>query len=348
MVRESQSTPTGASADSAFADSAIMDMTTPTISVQSKPQFETDAFESETVTPLDDMSEWLDNEDELLEHAIGTSGDPSDEIVSLMDPSSQVKTRELSPESEAGTECGFEHDPELVSHFTTTVSSLRLRHQEQMHLQSLFTSKLEALAQRSLEHEATIWSLTTELQSLRSSNTQLSSENTTLVCENNNLRASMQDLKGEVVERETAMEAMTGAVRGLEGWIESANHSPRSSSQRHSQQDKMRHRRGGRGAVRGQGRFRGRYYADEEEESLNTNGGLGGNKSTEIEPVEIQEGVMAWVRGFRDVEEVLKVRSEIDGKETRTRQVNGRTPGHQSNDTTDAFDEDFGDFETAG
>lgn len=191
---EQSPAPAGAFADAGFADSGIMDMTTPTLSPQSKPQFETDLSESV--------------EDGAYDHLVDYS------------------TEAVLSDSDPATVSEFEPDPELISHLTTTVSSLRLRGQEQLHIYALFTSKIEALAQRSLQHEATIRDLTSQLQSIRESNTTLGRENAMLAHENNDLRVTMQDLKGDVVEREIAMEAMTGAVRGLEGWIESANNSP--------------------------------------------------------------------------------------------------------------------------
>lgn len=348
----------GASGDHGFADSAITDMTTPTISPPSKPQFGSQQSESELDTPrdqaVDDVSERLgpsdrlavsSNEHKFLDQPSATVNGHSDATESTKHPPSKFDPEEILPASDAGSEFEPEADPELISHLSTTVSSLRLRHQEQSHLQSLFTSKLEALAQRSLEYEASIRSLTAELQSLRNSNTQLGRDNAILTQENNDLRISMQDLKGEVVEHETAMEAMTGAVRGLEGWIESANNSPRSNSQGRLLQDMTRHSRGRRETVRGKGRFRGRYYLDDDE-ATDINGGLGMDGSTDVDTTEIQEGVMAWVRGFKDVEEGLKARNETDGKERGARKINGRQHRGQNNDPTNTFDEEFGDFET--
>jgi hypothetical protein len=341
--------PADASADAGFADSAIMDMNTPTISPQSKPQFESDQLESGMITPFDQP---VEDRLQSLEHFVGPTSsrderEHPDQIKSITNASSRLDERDLSIKSDASTESDSEADPELISHLSTTVSSLRLRHQEQSHLNSLFTSKLEALAQRSLGHEATIRSLTAELQSLRNSNTPLVRENAMLAHENNDLRVSMQGLKGKVVECETAMEAMTGAVRGLEGWIESANNSPRSNSAGRLRQESARYRRGKHEVIRGKGRFRGRYYLDDDD-TTDINGGLGTDGSKDAEPLEIQEGVMAWVRGFRDVEEGLKARSESDGRGRMSRHVSVRLPTYTSNDTTETFDEDFGDFETGG
>lgn len=64
---------------------------------------------------------------------------------------------------------------------------------------------------------------------------------------------------------------------------------------------------------------------------------------------------MAWVRGFKDVEEGLRARQEMDGQDKDSGHVNGRHAGNkrshdehnnQDNDTIDTFDEDFGEFET--
>ena len=349
---------TGTSTGSRFADSAIhMDLTTSTFSPQSKPEFESDQFESElntpSVLPVDDGSNQLPDlenlcmsidENRFPDEAIETGRHQLDNKELTPKPSRKISSPDMHPESDVESE--FKLDPEFISHFTTTVSSLRLRHQEQSHLQSLFTSKLEALAQRSLQHEATIRSLTAELKSLHDSNTDLSRESALLVQENNGLRAAMQDMKAEVTGRKVAMEAMTGAVRGLEGWIENASNSPDSSSQRRMLQDVARQKRAGRGVIRGKGRFRGRYYIDDHQ-SGGRNGGLGLDGSTDMEATDIQEGVMAWVRGFRDVEEGLKARNEMENRGRPRPQINGRPHGSdRSDDTTFDPNEEFGDFET--
>lgn len=331
-----------------------MDMTTPTILPQSKPQFESDQFESGLNTPLDypvdetsehmgdlvQLNAPIDNFP-LSDQAIEVVRGRLEETGPILSPLKQTDSQDLSLESDVDTESDIRVDPELVSHLTATVSSLRLRHHEQAHLQVLFTSKLEALAQKSLEQEAAIRSLTAELQSVRESNTQQGRENALLAHENNELRVSMQDLKGEIVERERAVEAMTGAVRGLEGWIESANNSPRSNSNGRLLRNNARHGRGETGSIRGKGRFRGRYYHDDD-----YLGGLGLDGTADVDTAEIQEGVMAWVRGFKDVEEGLKERQQSDGKGTQSTQVNGRPPSDLTNNTADTFSEDFGEFVT--
>jgi hypothetical protein len=337
--------------DSAFADSAIMDMTTPTVLTQSKPQFGSDQFDSEVNTPSDQPSDGLpeqldvlsgfaasNHEDKYADQGIQSAQSLPCGLESLISVAGETDS------NKAATEADIEVDPELVSHLSTTVSSLRLRHQEQSHLNSLFTSKLEALAQRSLEHEATIRSLTAEVKSLRDSNTQLGRENAILQCENKDLHLSMQGLKGEIFERERAVEAMTGAVRGLEGWIESASNSPRSNSKGRPLQNRARHRSGDTGVIRGKGRFRGRYYLDDTEAAS-----LGLDGSADVETAEIQEGVMAWVRGFKDVEEGLKERQQRDSRERGAKGVNGRPSDDRNNNTHHMFDdEEFGDYETGG
>lgn len=357
--------PTDTSTESYFADSAIhMDMTTPTISPQSKPQFETDEFQSGLTTPseaIDDRSEpsahLEDHSPSLKELGVpneaAEAGNNHLENTELTPKAfrkmglREMGLREMHSDVETEDESELEPDQELVSHFSTTVSSLRLRHQEQSHLQSLFTSKLEALAQRSLDHEASIRSLTAELKSLRDSNTGLGCDNALLAHENNELRVAIQGMKGDVMERETAMEAMTGAVRGLEGWIESANNSPRSDSLGRFLQDRARHVRGRRDIIRGKGRFRGRYSIDDDHlDGVNAHPGLDG--SIDMETTEIQEGVMAWVRGFKDVEEGLKARNDVDSGGKVGTHVNGLSLGHRSNNTTSNFDEEFGDFEAGG
>lgn len=373
-LREVQSpAQAGAFGDAGFADSGIMDMTTPTLSPQSKPQFETDRSELKGDGAydylVDCLAEPIGHQLELAisssrnkhpDQAIKNTNGASDRDECRSYLSSKTSPEDALSDSEPTTESECEPDPELISHLTTTVSSLRLRGQEQLHLHALFTSKLEALAQRSLQQESTIRDVTSQLQSLRELNTTLGRENATLTHENNDLRVTMQDLKGDILERELAMEAMTGAVRGLEGWIESANNSPRSHSQIPVHHDRAGHRIARRDVVRGKGRFRGRYPLEGKDGTGNREG-HGIQDSTDVEPIEIQEGVMAWVRGFKDVEEGLKARHEMDGRDRDSSHVNGRHAGNNhghddhndhndhnddDDDTIDTFDEDFGEYET--
>lgn len=349
-----------ASGGSEFTDSAIMDMTTPTVSPHLKSRATSDRFDAEVVIPFDQPTDGIQErfgqlanialsrgDDSPPYEAIEALQDCSDDIESTLDPFGKDELGEavLSP-PDTVAESEFEPDPELVSHLSTTVSSLRLRHQEQLHLHSLFTSKLEALAQRSLEHEAIIRSFTAELQSLRDSNALLGCKNDMLAQENNNLRAKMQDLEVEIAERTTVMEAMKGAVRGLEGWIGNASVSPESDLQRGllQRQDRRRRREGGREFMKGKGKSPGRYRLDDGLSTLN--GGF--EPFTDREPLEIQEGVRAWVRGFKDVEEGLNARSEGNNTGRRAKQEDGGPPASQSNNTTHIFDEEFGDFETGG
>jgi hypothetical protein len=337
---------TGASEGSCFADSAIdMDTITPTISSQSKPQYESEEIPA-TPSPIDNILEQSSSH-KLPNPATENVQHHSDIVEPITHSCESIGSRDLRPESDTDSECHFEQGPELLSHLSTTVSSLRLRHQEQSHLQSLFTSKLEALAQRSLQHGEIIRSLAAEIKALRDSNATLGRENALLAHENHDLHVAMQDLRSEIKEREMAMEAMTGAVRGLEGWIESANNSPLSNLQGRPLSDARRHTRGRKEVIRGKGRFRGRYFI-EDHEATDINGDLRMDAPNDVDTVEIQEGIMAWVRGFKDVEEGLKARNEGDDNDSarEAKQVNGRPPGHQSNNTTDPFDEEFGDFET--
>lgn len=364
---------TGASIKSYFADSAInMDLNTPTVTPQSKP-----AYESEVDTSNGSPLEKIPDQPDCQADAAGISPLGSD----------------IDTDTDTGPES--QTDPEMISHLSMTVSSLRLRHREQLHLQTLFASKLEALAQRSLAQEATIRSMTAELKSLRDSNAQLGRDNALLAHENNHLRVTTQDLNVEITERETSIEAMTGAVRGLEGWIESAANSPQRSNPTGPilSPDQRRPRpspgsgrgRGRREIIRGKGRFRGRYYIDDNNNDADNGTHQGRNLSdarfrTDTDTftstsTDILEGVMAWVRGFKDVEEDLMARlgaqssSSSSSRRNKNKtqipaQVNGipsprqhsisplssspsPPPPEAENNHYIDDDDPFGDFETA-
>ena len=217
------------------------------------------------------------------------------------------------------------HDPHLESLCSTiltdlisTVSSLRLRHTEHRHLLHLSTSRLEAVAQRSLAQERAIQDLTTQLRNLRN-------ENNILGKENEDSQVEIQNLKAENESKHVAMEAMAGAVSGLEGWVE--NTLPPSSLSALQHDTPRRGKR--REVIRGRGRFRGRYYVDEHSPS-------GHEVDTEVR--DLHDGVKAWLRGFRDVEEGLRARGGI---------ARGRRSDLHGSLKDGVVEDEWGDFESA-
>lgn len=170
-----------------------------------------------------------------------------------------------------------------------TVQEMRLRQEEQRHLHQLTIQKLEAVAQRCLAQEQQADDLLREVRELRL-------ENHTLGQENDQLRERLACIEQEAAHKDVAVNAMTSAVAGLEGWIEST-HVSRPQTPVSEKKPKRQ-----RVVIRGKGRFRGRYYVDEDGDhaiaySLADAAG---------DSQELQEGVKAWLRGFRDVEEELR------------------------------------------
>ena len=179
----------------------------------------------------------------------------------------------------------------ILADLTSAAASLRLRQTEHRHLLQLSTSRLEAVAQRCLAQERSIKDLTTQLR-------EVQNENNVLGKEHEDSEVEIQNLQAEISSKDVAMEAMAGAVSGLEGWIESTL--PPSSSAAFEQVTPPRGKR--RDVIRGRGRFRGRYYSDEHSPS-------GHDVETEVR--DLHDGVKAWLRGFRDVEEGLRARERI-------------------------------------
>ena len=208
---------------------------------------------------------------------------------------------------------------DILSDLTSTVSSLRLRHTEYRHLIQLSTSRLEAVAQRCIAQERAIRDLNSELQNLRN-------ENNILGKESEDSQVEIQQLKAEVASKDVAMEAMAGAVSGLEGWIE--NTLPPTSPVALHNEGARRGKK--KGVIRGRGRFRGRYYVDEHPP--------GGHHGIDIEARDLHDGVKAWLRGFRDVEEGVRARRGISG---------GRQSNLYGNLKDRVVEEEWGDFESA-
>ncbi|OAP58196.1 hypothetical protein AYL99_07286 [Fonsecaea erecta] len=206
-----------------------------------------------------------------------------------------------------------EADLELIqAHLSSTVESMRMRQQEQRHLHQLTVEKLEAIAQRCIQQERRVREFAEEIVSLKK-------QNRTLTQQNQSLNIHLSEIQSESAKKETAVKAMSSAVSGLEGWI---NGSPTADRTPHSR----------RIVTRGRGRFRGRYYV---EEPVDNRGYYGLDGASDAKA--LQEGVTAWLRGFRDVEE------ELRSSETAARFA----PAKDFRTIRDDSDNEWGDFETA-
>lgn len=199
-----------------------------------------------------------------------------------------------------------------------TVSAMRLRQQEQRHLHQLSLHKFESMAQTSLAQEQRLHELNNDVRSLRQENQRLGQQN-------DRLHKRLELLESETTKNEVAVNAMSSAVAGLEGWINSSpeakahpSRTPQSRSSRKS-------------VIRGRGRFRGRYYVDEADEDI-----FDPMSASHPSAQDLHEGIKAWLRGFRDVEEELQLGSaakSIHSKEPRYRNL--------------VEDDDWGEFESA-
>ena len=207
---------------------------------------------------------------------------------------------------------------EIHASLAATVASMRKRQQEQRHLQKLTMEKLEAVAQTCIVQQKQVDDLDHEVQELRGENQKLGQENDTL-------REHVVDLESQATQKEVAVHAMSTAVAGLEGWI---SNSP--GVDHYRTQSATQTPRRGRVIVRGQGRFRGRYFVDDPEGEVVFDG-----RDATSDARDLHDGVKSWLRGFRDVEEELHVASPprvIRSKEVRS-------------DLT-STDDEWGSFET--
>jgi hypothetical protein len=184
----------------------------------------------------------------------------------------------------------------VLEHLTATLSSMRTRLSESKHLHNLTIRKLSSVAQ---------------------SNVNLQKTNTSLSHANAALRMEVADLETTTTQQAVAVSAMTGAVAGLESYVRSSNPAPGPSTPRNQQlpihmNGKLHTPNSGvrrQTVIRGSGRFRGKYPITsppshlERRDSADVNMNLDGpSPETSSRQSELQEGILAWVRGFRDVE----------------------------------------------
>lgn len=203
-----------------------------------------------------------------------------------------------------------------------TVHSMRLRYEEHQHLHQLTAQKLEAVAQRCLEHERRAQDLLEDLRGMRLEEDNIQQENQVL-------RSTLANLETEASRNEVAVEAMSSAVKGLEGWIENAD-----PARLHTPVQEPRTKRQ-RVVIRGKGRFRGRYYVDEDgDEAVAFS-----LADAAVQQQELHDGVKSWLRGFRDMEEVVRDHDAPRSPTASRFQARIRTPDRKEAD-------DWGDFES--
>jgi hypothetical protein len=332
LLQGSQSSPRPTSTGSYFTDSAInMDISTPPLLKSLPPldalystssglferlnQIAAAAWDAErdgrlTKSNVENLHKQLDGVESRI------AGEDSDAISDQHTPREGRKEQPISNETLSNDAHLESLSSTVLTDLRSTVSSLRLRHTEHRHLLSLTTSRLETLAQRCIAQERAIESLTAELRSLRT-------ENNVLGKENEDASTEIEALKAENASKDLAMEAMAGAVSGLEGWIENTvpEMAVKSGGERRAKRKEV---------IRGRGRFRGRYYVDEYEP---------GRHEVETDVRDLHDGVKAWLRGFRDVEEGLRVRGGIGRGRTGDLR-NGKLRG-------EVVDDEWGDFESA-
>ena len=160
----------------------------------------------------------------------------------------------VEEEKDNGNDDEWIDESELIAvreNLATTLRAMRMRQKEQTHLHELIVQKLEAVAQRSIAQEQQTRKLLREVRELRL-------ENHTLGSENDQLRDKVASLEIDASRNEVAVEAMSSAVTGLEGWIESTTPLIYEPPVREAQARRKRV------VIRGKGRFRGRYYVDED------------------------------------------------------------------------------------
>ncbi len=312
--------------DSLFADSAISVQTPAPFQKETNP-FETNDAPREPA--IADRLNGLVSEIWASEQDGGLQGDKRSKIArAVKEIEAALEDESLSEEGgDAAFACSTEaaRTPEPAApaisendldsiriSLTDTVDSMRMRQQEQRHLQQLTVEKLEAVAQRCIEQERRLRNFAEEIAHLRD-------DNRTVKEENQVLHIQLSDAQAECSKKEIAVNAMSSAVSGLEGYVNGSPSPIRPASTR-------------RIVTRGRGRFRGRYYEDEPVESPIRHG-LDGLSDGEA----LHEGVTAWVKGFRDVEEELRSAQSIV-----------ESPSAKRFQTAPKFIEDeWGDFETA-
>ncbi|KAK5101733.1 hypothetical protein LTS08_004192 [Lithohypha guttulata] len=264
----------------------------------------------------------LEQLESCLEHTTGDARG-EDNVQDDVDETAQSDpTREEEADQEEEDVWIDESDLIAVRNsLSATVKAMRMRFEEQYHLHQLTAQKLEATAQRCLDQERRAEDLLRKMQQLRL-------ENHTLGTANDQLRDKLSHVEDEAVRNEVAVKAMSSAVKGLEGWIDNANPSFQPSMAPSTSKRQ-------RVVIRGKGRFRGRYLVDEDGNEIVADNAA----DAAVEHQELHEGVKAWLRGFRDVEEELKYHEPLDSPNRSPTRGRFHTADHNEAD-------DWGDFQS--
>ena len=324
------------------------------------------------------------------------------------EPSNGVEAKPMAEDPELLTETRA-----ILSHLTRSLETLRSRHADTLHVQGHLISELDNLATTNL-------SLTSQVQSLSSENASLKTSNEVLASSKTDLRTQFLELESREqllshrsqdltsylskqnkrihnlesyiaqsnrasLEDEVALEAMSAAVGGLEGWMDSFI-----EKQRTNNPPNHHHINKSPAAIRGRGRFRGRYNPHSHtigpmsppatpssrkantapsgtdwsvvnnstitsssvlDDSIMTTATMTNSSQAGAEGnslFEFEEGIRSWIKGFRDVEESIRTR-------IRTREEFGMRTRHNNEDEDDTSDDevdimeeqddDWGDFE---
>lgn len=187
-----------------------------------------------------------------------------DEVDDFPDRQTTMQEREREQ-----AEVAFVHEQ-----LAATVASMRLRQQERRHINDLTVRKLEDVASTCATQEQTIRSLQEEVEHLRIDNQKLQRDN-------DGFQSHAEQLTSELEQKDLALQAMSSAVAGLDGWIQTSLNPDQPATRR------VR-------ATRGRGRFRTHYYVDVPAEC-----------GTALDHDEVRDGITAWVRGFRDMEDAM-------------------------------------------
>ena len=258
------------------------------------------AAQNKILRSLATVETCLEQRDEDLDHG-GTDREPAKETP----PDDQtVDIAELEPIHQA---------------LSATVSEMRLRQQEQRHIHELTIRKLESVASTCASQRRHIEDIQAEIQVVRIENKKLQRDQ-------KGFNAHAEQLTAELQQKDIALQAMSSAVAGLDGWISNT------LGPEHGLTQRVR-------ASRGRGRFQTHYYVDVPAERASQDAG-----GSAVDARELREGLSAWVRGFRDVEDATAagfMSHSHSGHNGSSQMV------PQSMSSFAADDSDWGDFQTA-
>jgi hypothetical protein len=321
--------------DSTFADSAIsMGTTTPKNfdddSLQLRPPSSSAPSLSERLTGLAALA-WAVEQDEYIDddrrNKIWRSLSYVESLLEDRDetpdtdstrPPEAAKMQEVANQS---NEEDVAHLDQIHQHLTTTVAEMRLRQQEQRHIYEMAVQRLDDIAGTCARQKQRIQDLETEVGALRT-------EHQKLYRDSEGFQQHAEQLTAELQRRDVALQAMSSAVAGLDGWI-STTLAP---NQRATRLDLR---------TRGRGRFKTHYYVEVPIDRSPVN-----DPDPTVEARELRDGITAWVRGFRDVESASLDAITVSHDVHPPPMVDDRTVSSSVEGSMPDV-EDWGDFQTA-